>query len=266
MNGSIEHITSADGTRIAYRRLGKGPRILVLHGALGTSLSWLAVALRLADRFEFFLVDRRGRGGSDDGTPPHSLAKELDDARAVLAVAGPDTSVLGHSFGGAVALELARHAPSGAIRRLVLYEPGVSVAGLIPPEEVHRIERLVEEDRLEEALNIGTQQLAAAGLVRSDGPITGRPPEFLELVRAFPREVRAVDALGPDVSRYAALAVPVLLLVGADSPERQQRNCDALARAFSRVRVARLDGLGHVAHHAAPDRVAQLIGAFLVPE
>ena len=263
MNATIEHVTSADGTRIAFRRIGTGPRIVVLHGALGTSLSWLAVAQRLAHRFEFFLVDRRGRGGSADGTPPHTLGKEVDDARAILSIAGPGASVIGHSFGGAVALELARHAPPGAIRRLVLYEPGVNVAGLIPADQVDRIERLVEADRLEEALNVGTQQLAAAGLVRSDGPIAGRPPEFLELARTFPREVRAVDAIGPDLSRYAAIEVPALLLIGAASPERQQRNCNALAQVLPRVRVERLDGLGHVAHNADPDHVAQLIGTFI---
>ena len=126
MSAPIEHVTSADGTTIAFRRIGHGPPVVVLHGALGTSLSWLAVAQRLADRFQFLLVDRRGRGGSDDGTAPHTLDKEVDDARAVLALAGPRTSVIGHSFGGAVALELARTAPPSAIRRLILYEPGVS--------------------------------------------------------------------------------------------------------------------------------------------
>ena len=263
MSGPTEHVTSADATRIAVRRIGDGPPVLVLHGALGTSLSWLAVAQRLADRFQFLLVDRRGRGGSDHGAPPHTLGKEVDDARAVLALAGPRAAVIGHSFGGAVALELARETPAGAIRRLVLYEPGVNVAGLIADDQIERIERLVDEDRLEEALNIGTQQLASAGLVRSDGPIVGRPRHFLELARTFPREVRAVDALGSDLTRYAMLDVPTLLLVGAASPDRQQRNCAALAHALPHVHVEQLDGLGHVAHNTAPARVAELVGAFL---
>jgi pimeloyl-ACP methyl ester carboxylesterase len=260
---ALEHVRSADGTRIAFRRIGAGPRIVVLHGALGTSLSWLAVARRLADRFELLLVDRRGRGGSGDGAPPHALGKEVDDARAVLSIAGPGASVVGHSFGGAVALELARRAEPGAIRRLMLYEPGVHVAGLIPAEQIDRIERLVGENRLEEALTAGTEHLAAAGLVRSDGPIAGRRPEFLALARTFPRELRAVDALGSDLSRYADVDFPTLLLVGGASPNRQQRNCAALARALPRVRVERLDRLGHVAHNAAPGRVADLTRAFL---
>jgi pimeloyl-ACP methyl ester carboxylesterase len=139
----------------------------------------------------------------------------------------------------------------------------VHVAGLVPPERVERIEQLVERGRLEEALNVGTEQLDAAGLVRSDGPITGRPPEFLELARTLPREIRAVDALGNDLARYASLTVPTLVLVGAASPPRQQRNCRELAAVLPDVQVEQLDGLGHVAHNADPDRTSAIIGAFL---
>jgi pimeloyl-ACP methyl ester carboxylesterase len=56
----IERVRSADGTQIAYRKVGAGPPVVVLHGALASSLSWLAVAQRLADRFMFLLADRRG--------------------------------------------------------------------------------------------------------------------------------------------------------------------------------------------------------------
>jgi pimeloyl-ACP methyl ester carboxylesterase len=60
MTQTLEHVVSQDGTAIAFRRVGTGPPVVVMRGALGTSLSWLAVAERLADRFEFLLVDRRG--------------------------------------------------------------------------------------------------------------------------------------------------------------------------------------------------------------
>jgi pimeloyl-ACP methyl ester carboxylesterase len=256
----VTRVVSGDGTPIAIRRVGTGPPVVVLHGALGTSLSWHAVAERLADRFEFLLVDRRGRGASGHGTAPHSLAREVEDARAVLAAAGPGAALVGHSFGGAVALEAARlEAP----RRLVVYEPGVRVGGLVPADEIERIERLVEQGRLEEALNAGAEQLDAAGLVRSDGPLTGRSREFLELARTLPREIRAVGALGSDLSRYASIDVPTLLLAGGASPARQQRNCRELAAVLPDVRAERLDGHGHVAHHAAPGLVAGLLGSFL---
>jgi pimeloyl-ACP methyl ester carboxylesterase len=256
-------LTSRDGTRIGYRRVGSGPAVVVMHGALGTALSWLAVAQRLADRFELFLVDRRGRGASGAGAAPHSLAREVDDAAEVLRVAGPGAALVGHSYGGAVALEAARRAEPGAIGRLVLYEPGVAVAGLVPPAQVARIEELVRHERLAEALEIGIEQLDAAGLVRADPPQGPPPDALLRLAPTLPREIRAVDALGSDLSRYASITQPTLLMVGDASPERQRRNCMALAGVLANVRVEELAGLGHVAHNADPDRVAAAIASFL---
>lgn len=257
-------VTSPDGTRIAYRRVGAGPPVVVTHGGLGSSLSWLGVAERLADRFEFFLIDRRGRGASGDGISPHSLAREVDDARAVLQAAGPGAAMIGHSYGGAVALEAARAAEPGEIARLVLYEPGVRVAGLIPSAQIQRLDELVESGRLEEALDLGIEQLDAAGLVRSHGPQGLRPEAVVQLAPTLPREIRAVDALGSDLARYATIELPTLLLIGTASPERQRHNCEALARVLRDVRVEWLQGLGHVAHNADPDQVADRIGSFLV--
>jgi pimeloyl-ACP methyl ester carboxylesterase len=113
---------------------------------------------------------------SADGTKSPSAASAMDrpdDARAVLAIAGRRASVIGHSFGGAIALELARTAPPSAIRRLVLYEPGIKVAGLIPDDQVDRIERLVDEDRLEDALS--GPSTPSGSTSRATRPSTSQP-------------------------------------------------------------------------------------------
>jgi pimeloyl-ACP methyl ester carboxylesterase len=110
-----EHVTSTDGVSIACERLGSGPPVVAVHGGLGTWRSWRRVAERLADRFEFFLIERRGRGDSGDDPAGHSLALEVDDVRAVLDLAGPGAAVIGHSYGGALALEVARAAERGAV-------------------------------------------------------------------------------------------------------------------------------------------------------
>jgi pimeloyl-ACP methyl ester carboxylesterase len=256
-----ERVAAPDGTPIAYDRIGTGPPVLALHGGLGSRRSWLAVAERLADRFELFLVDRRGRGASGDGQAPHSLAREVEDARAVLDAAGDGAAVIGHSYGGAVALELARDAEPGRVRRLVLYEPGVRVAGLIPAAEVRRMEELIGAGRPKEALELAIRQLDAAGLVSADG--ASAPESLGDLAWTITREMRALDALGNDLTRYAAVATPALLLAGTRSPERQRRNSEALAAVLPDVEIAWLDGFGHVAHNAAPGTVAARVGRFL---
>jgi pimeloyl-ACP methyl ester carboxylesterase len=260
----VHLVASRDGTTIGYRRLGAGPPVVAIHGGLGTAASWRAVAERLADRFEFFLVDRRGRGTSGAGTQPHSLGHEVDDARAVLAAAGPGAVVIGHSYGGAVALEAARVADRAEISRLVLYEPGVGVAGLIPAMEIERMHELVREGRPERVLALAIGQLDEAGLVRSDRQPAGRPPDALvEIAWTVPRELGALDALGSDLSGYRTVAVPTLLMVGTSSPDRARMSCAALADVLPDVRIAGLKGQGHVAHTADPDQVAEIIGAFL---
>lgn len=267
--GPVEFVVSPDGTRIAYRRIGSGRRtVVVIHGGLASSLSWLAVARRLADRFAFLLVDRRGRGASGDAKARHSLQREVEDAGAVLGVAGAGAALIGHSYGGAVALETARVAKPGEIGRLVLYEPAVRVSDLIPAAELDRLDELVAQGELERVLDVGLAQLAAAGLVRSDG--AGERPRpspqrdaLIEIAATIPRELRAVAALGSAADRYSTIQTPTLLMVGTTSPQPQQRNCAALAAVLRDARVARLDGQGHVAHNSDPDHVAERIASFL---
>lgn len=260
---------SPDGTRIAYRRIGSGRRsVVVIHGGLASSLSWLAVARRLADRFTLLLVDRRGRGASGDAQGPHSLQREVEDAGAVLGVAGAGAALIGHSYGGAVALEAARIAQAGEIGRLVLYEPAVRVSDLIPAAELERLDELVAQGELERVLDVGLAQLAAAGLVRADGTSGRTRPSpqrdaLIEIAATIPRELRAVAALGSAVDRYSTIQTPTLLMVGTSSPQPQQRNCAALAAVLRDVRVARLEGQGHVAHNSDPDQVAERLASFL---
>ena len=265
MTTEPEFVTSPDGTPIAYRRVGAGPPVVALHGGLGSSVSWLRVAERLADRFEFFLVDRRGRGASGDGTPPHSLAKEVEDARTVLQAAGRGAALMGHSYGGSVALELARVAAPEEIGRLALYEPGVRATELIPSARIDQLEALVEQGLPERALEVAMEQLHAAGLVRSDRPGGARRAGagLVEIAWTVPRELRALSLVGSDLTRYAVIGVPTLLMIGTTTPAPGQRNCEALAQVLPEVRLARLDGQGHVAHNSDPDQVAAVVGAFL---
>lgn len=264
---STEFVDAPDGTRIAYRRLGSGPPIVALHGGLGSSRTWEAVARRLADRNEFFLVDRRGRGESDDGTEPHALAREVEDARAVLAAAGRGALLMGHSYGGAIALELAREAFPGELGSLILYEPAVHIRDAIPHEQLDRLRGLIAAGLPEQAVPYGLGLLDAAGLVSGDGPASTRPlkrtPELTRVVATIAREIDAVNRLDADPLRYGAIDVPALLLIGSESPARTQGVCRTLAQELPDVEVVRLDGVGHVAHTMAPDVVAGAIRAFL---
>jgi pimeloyl-ACP methyl ester carboxylesterase len=258
-----ERVTSTDGVSIAYERIGCGPPVVAVHGGLGTWRSWRRVAERLADRFEFFLIERRGRGDSGDAAAGHSLALEAGDARAVLDRAGPGAAVIGHSYGGAVALDVARAAERGAVAAVCVYEPAVGIGSLIAPAEIARVEQLLDAGDRDAALAHGLALLDRSGLVTTMKlpPRSRRPPALLALTPTIARELRAIAGLEPE--RYRELAVPTLVLIGTNSPPPQREACERLAATLPDASIAWLDGLGHVAHTGAPDAVAAALGPFL---
>src|SRR6202165_1170373 len=81
-------VASKDGTTIGYHRLGCGPGVVLLHGAMESGLSHLQLAEQLAAGFTVYLPDRRGRGLSGPFGGGYSIQKEVDDLSALLSETG----------------------------------------------------------------------------------------------------------------------------------------------------------------------------------
>ena len=114
-------VTSADGTAIAYEKVGSGPALVLVDGALcyrdfGPCRS---LAKHLADRFTVYFYDRRGRGESGD-TQPYIAQREYEDLDAVIAATGGNAYVAGFSSGAAIALQAA--ASGTTMRKIAAYE------------------------------------------------------------------------------------------------------------------------------------------------
>jgi pimeloyl-ACP methyl ester carboxylesterase len=220
---------SADGTSIGYIKLGTGPGLVIVHGSLTTGDEWLPVASALADRFTSYLMDRRGRGRSGDGEG-YSLSKECEDIKAVLDAAGPDSFLLGHSYGAICALEAARRFPVSA---LVLYEPPLPIHETIIGPAFKDFRSAVDRNELDEALTIGLRDLVRM----SSDEIAGlrRTPFWTGMAALTPtwtRECEAIDLLKLGVSRFAGMASPTLLLVGtATAPHHIEASRDAERKA-----------------------------------
>lgn len=116
----MDRVESADGTTIAYDRLGSGDPIVVVAGAMCDRAKVSPTAKALAEHFTVFNFDRRGRGDSGD-TQPYAVDREIEDLAAVIEAAGGSAAVYGHSSGAALALRAA--AAGLPITRLVLHEP-----------------------------------------------------------------------------------------------------------------------------------------------
>jgi len=83
----MEKVTSRDGTTIAFDRLGEGPPVILVCGAMCDRALMRPTAEELAKRFTVFNYDRRGRGDSRD-TTPYAVKREIEDIGALVAEAG----------------------------------------------------------------------------------------------------------------------------------------------------------------------------------
>src|SRR5262245_60149900 len=102
----METVTSADGTEIAYDRLGAGRPLIVVLGAFNTRASHLEFVQALAEHFTVYHYDRRGRGASGD-TLPWSAEREVEDIAALAGLAGDEPLLFGYSSGAALAIKAA---------------------------------------------------------------------------------------------------------------------------------------------------------------
>jgi len=255
-------VRSADGTRIAYRRLGSGPAIVMVHGSIATHTAWMRVARLLSGHYTCFAMDRRGRSHSGAGTAPYSIEREYEDICAVLDAAGPGAFLAGHSYGAICAMGAALLHP---VPRLVIYEPPLPVGGLIAGEHRMAYARAIAEGDPDTALEIGLTNFsrmsqAAIAAMRSS-PAWSR---LRRLAASWVRELEAVDSLPASLHHFSALACPTLLLCGSLSPEHPIKDATgALARILPNLRVETLIGQGHWALHEAPEMAARLIADFL---
>lgn len=266
-----EVVRSGDGTAISYETMGRGEGLLVLGGAWRTSHDYLPFARALSHAFTVHVIDRRGRGQSGPQGADYSIACEIEDLQSVQAQTGA-TIVFGHSYGGLIALEAARH--SAVFSDVIAYEPGVSVAGSIP---------LKWMDPYRERLAAGDPRGAFAAMVRGAGgapaALERMPLWYVRLMlRLFIKQahwqriepllqaglveheqVAALD--DTTVGRYRGITARVLLLGGGKSRSFATTTLfDQLAATIPDCASELIDGLDHTApSDKAPDAVAERV-------
>jgi pimeloyl-ACP methyl ester carboxylesterase len=260
----MEHV-EVGGLRIAYRRAGSGPLLLLVHGGLGDSRDWRRQLEGLADELTVVAWDAPGCGGSDD-PPAWFRLPEYADCLAgfVAALDLGRPHVCGLSFGGGLALELYRRHP-GLPRSLVLASAYAGWAGSLPPEVVReRLERVMRE------ADLPPDQWVRGYL---SGLFTeAAPPELLEEAVTIMRDVRPA-AMRTMARAFAeadlrdvlgAIRVPTLLLYGeADRRSPLGVVGAGLHRAIPGSRLIILPGVGHAASMEAPERFNAEVRGFL---
>lgn len=259
-------VKSHDGTTIAFDQSGAGPPLVLVGGmfeqrAMDSETARLARAPLLAQHFSVIHYDRRGRGDSGD-TSPFAVEREIEDIAALIDGAGGAAFVFGISSGAALALHAAA-ALGDRVRKLAIYEPPYN-----DDPEARQAWSLFRQ-RLDAVLAEGRSG-DAVGLFMG---LMGVPDDQLAAMRAYPMwpmwesiaPTIAYDAaaLGADASVPVALAagvaVPTLIMDGADSYPFMHATAQALAAAMPNARHRTLDGQ---THEVEADAIAPVLVEF----
>src|SRR5919107_425918 len=119
----LRHVT-IHGHRVSYRMAGEGPAIVLLHGLTGSSTTWWGVMPRLAERYTVVGPDLPGHGESAKPRGDYSPGAFACGIRDLLVTLGIErATIVGHSLGGGVAMQLAYQFPERC-ERLVLVASG----------------------------------------------------------------------------------------------------------------------------------------------
>src|SRR4051794_28878083 len=117
------------GHRVSYRRSGWGPVVVLIHGITGSSLTWEEVIEPLAERYTVVAPDLLGHGESAKPRGDYSLGAYASGIRDLLGALGHSrATVVGHSLGGGVAMQMAYQFPERVDRLLVLSGRGAGPA------------------------------------------------------------------------------------------------------------------------------------------
>jgi pimeloyl-ACP methyl ester carboxylesterase len=255
----METVASPDGTRIAYWRNGSGPCLVLIHGTSANHTRWASISPRFEEHFTVAAVDRRGRGGSGDGAE-YAIDREFEDIAAVVNAHDAPVLLFGHSYGAMCALEAALQ--TERLAGLILYEPPhiVDDETLYAPGQLDRLDALLAAgDRdgtvsafFTEVVGVPLEQMA---IVRSSPAWPGRVAAAHTIVR----ECHAEESYRLPLDRIRRLTIPVLLLLGGDSPPFFGKVRGVLEETLPDIRTVVMPGQGHMAMDTGPDLVVKAV-------
>lgn len=264
----MEHVTSADGTRIAVHRIGAGRPVVIVGGAFSTAEAASALADAVAAHgFEGVTFDRRGRGDSSDATEgqraaPFAPEREAEDIAAVIEAVGGRAVVLGHSSGALVALVAA--ANGAPIDHLFLSEPPMRFGAGEPTADL-ALQVLVDE---------GSEGDAVV-LFQREG--IGLPEPMIEQIRSSPlfehltalAQTTVYDAMiaaatSDPGEQLLSIAVPTTVLVGVETMPLLARAAPMLVERMPAAELVRVPESQH--HAIDPPATAAIIAARVAAE
>lgn len=267
----LGQMVDVDGKAVHVIVRGTGPALVLIHGAGGNARDFTYQLIdRLTDRYTVYAVDRPGLGWSEPigpGASPMAQARHL--AAATRALGAENPIVLGHSYGGAVAMAWGLEEPAAAL--VILSGATMPWPGKLRP--YYRIfgsktggwlggplvAAFVTEAQIADSVkDVFAPAPAPSDYIRQAAvPLATRSASFRE-------SAHQVNTLKPHVTamseRYPDIRLPVEILHGTeDTSVGPHIHSIPLADILPNAELTLLEGVGHAPHHVEPDTVADAI-------
>jgi pimeloyl-ACP methyl ester carboxylesterase len=251
-----------DSTRLhALWQPGTGTPLVVVPGVMTDAKGWRRVAAAIDRPEPILILDRRGREPSGPLGIDYGVETEVLDLLAWLAWLDQPTRLFGWSYGGLIAIEAATRA--AAVRHAIAYEPVLAPFGATAVPTLRAAIAAGNLDRTVEVVNLDVSRYS---------------PEHVTALRATPawaslrlwaapvaEELAALNAFTAEPEQWAELRIPVDLVVGEHSRDREPYGTafTAVQRRLPAAAVHVLPGQGHLAHVAAPEALGRLVGGIV---
>ena len=246
-----------NGVRIHIEERGSGAPILGIHGAGSSALLWHDAVVKLARLGRVIAYDRRGCSRSERPQPYErtSVSEHADDAAELLrALDAAPAVVVGRSYGGTVAMDLAIRYPA-LVRGLAVLEGDAPRE--LAPETTEWIDA-VSERLGDVAGRVGVDAVGEALVeeILGEGVWPQVPDELRRVLTdngpAILAELNGEWWLEADADALAGLRQPVLLVTATDSRSELRRPSEALAAVLPNAQLIVVEG-GHLIDPAAPE-------------
>ena len=248
---------SVNGLSLTYLERGSGPLVILIHGSVSDYREWSRQIDPLAQHYRVVAYSRRyhwpnAAPGKDADV---SIERQADDLAAIVRALGSTPAhIIGHSFGGAVALNFALRYPE-LVRTLILVEPAVSgvLADVADNQETAKEAQEIRA-RMNQAFDRGEPEQIVRTYADhvAPGEFEKAAPDVREMLLAN------VHAFQLDFTsrrtRFSCeearrIAVPVLVISGSRSPSGLQRIAEATAKCINKAKLISIPDATHWMQH-----------------
>jgi 3-oxoadipate enol-lactonase len=266
-SSSYQRVT-VPGGELEYRTHGRGEPTLLIHGSLLADVFASMLNDPTLRDYRLVTYNRRGFAGSSRAPRPFTIEQQAADAIAVLDRVGADrVHLVGHSYGGAIALEMARRYPH-RVASLALLEAAVPAIAEPDPQWVEVLTSAIslyqQGDARGAVIKFGNavspgfwDAMTAAGMTHMQEQAMADAATFFEV------ELPALQQWQFGADDLRRVNIPALVVYGAESRPSSRAGDMALARMLPQAKPKEIFGAGHELQMKQPHAVAEALSTFL---